>query len=539
MSSSFWEKYAGWVLVGVSLVVGLWFINQPYVTFTDELLFEEASWRMADGEGWLVPRLHEAPWLEKAPGYFWITGGVFKILSLTPLPVMDLTQSLDENNIYEYAFVRRVVTVVASSVVMGMTYLIAKELWDWRYGLAAGVIMLASALYLFTPLSASLDMTSTAWMCVSIWGYLRYIKAGDKTTSKESVNHSQMLRADQDDAATDNWKWALVMGVSLAGAVMTRSVLGLTPLAVIVVDQSIRIIRGSVGRMRMWDAVWGMGIFALLVIPWHWYMWEQFGTEWLNTYLGFNVVARTTGVIDGYADRSWGYFLWRLVVMTPGWVLSLVLLGSWLLHYLYKSPIEVGKAMNVIGLGSVDKFEMTGISVPETVRVILLWLLIPLVIFSMSATRLDWYAVQLLPSLAVLGSVIGIWLFEWFCKPESRGIKRYLIEIFGIAILLTPMLTLFLYQGTQAAPVQAMTDLLKVTDKDAVVYAYKRAYLPNTLLYHPRQTEIMTKEGLEVLGRETTNYMFVTAIEYKEVESARPDAEVWREYNGGLVYVFR
>ena len=80
-----------WLFIGlliVAIVLIFWRINDQFVAFTDELLFEEASFRIAFGSDdlqmsrvneILIPINEGKVWLEKAPMYFWLTSIIFKL----------------------------------------------------------------------------------------------------------------------------------------------------------------------------------------------------------------------------------------------------------------------------------------------------------------------------------------------------------------------------------------------------------------------------------------------------------------------------
>ena len=73
----------------------------------------------------------------------------------------------------------------------------------------------------------------------------------------------------------------------------------------------------SVGILFAWNRwrwrelgrpfVLGALLFAVLVLPWHTYMWHVFGASFLREYFGFQVLTRATSPIQGHGEPWWFY----------------------------------------------------------------------------------------------------------------------------------------------------------------------------------------------------------------------------------------
>jgi hypothetical protein len=281
------EKWSLIVLLVIVAVLIFWRINDGYVAFTDELLFEEASYRMAFGSDELqMSRLNETlipinegkVWLEKAPLYFWLTAPVFWLFNLLK-SIYPLKDEVIRSGEFVYPWIRRFWTDVAGVVMVFFVYKISQLLVGnkgdpllrqssgrvWlplskeeekkekdnppqpplgkgggnTVGLLAGFLLLASPLFLATTKSASLDMVATAFMTTAVYFYLK---------SKASVVNNTQSLIDKKNKETPptlplvrggtiRWKYPILCGVFIGLGLMTRSFLALTPLALMLGDQ--------------------------------------------------------------------------------------------------------------------------------------------------------------------------------------------------------------------------------------------------------------------------------------------------------------
>jgi len=249
----------------ITTLLIFWRINDNYVSFTDELLFEEASYRMAFTNQWIVPINDNQAWLEKPPLYFWLTAPIFRITnqftSLHPL-----TNNLLPNGEFIYPWIRRFWTDISGVIIIILTYKIAQQLFNKKKGILAGILLLASPLFLSTTKTASLDLTATMWMTATIYIYLK--------TKKTNPTNLQLL----------------IMGILTALGILTRSFLAFTPLAIILIDQIFN--KKNKWKFKQWAIL--IGTIFVFVFPWHYAIYRLYPQEFIQTYLDFKLISTLT-----------------------------------------------------------------------------------------------------------------------------------------------------------------------------------------------------------------------------------------------------
>jgi hypothetical protein len=125
---------------------------------------------------------------------------------------------------------------------------------------------------------------------------------------------------------------------------------------------------------RLGRSFWlGLSLFLVCVLPWHLYMFHQFGASFLTEYLGFHVLARATHQIEDHITHWWYYF-WVLLVSAAPFVL------------LYPFAL-------------VDSFRR------KRLRAWSVFVLVVIGFFTAIQTRLPHYIAPAYPALAVLTSV--------------------------------------------------------------------------------------------------------------------------------------
>src|SRR3972149_6860422 len=141
------------VLAGLTLSIH---INSQRVMFTDELLFEEVSYRMVQTGNFLTPIIDDKPWLEKPPLYFWMTAPLFRAADwISSKNLFDWSQNLTPDRTFIYPWIRRFWTKFLAVIVLIYVYRISKELAGVRQGLIAFGLLLATPLFVFTSFSSA------------------------------------------------------------------------------------------------------------------------------------------------------------------------------------------------------------------------------------------------------------------------------------------------------------------------------------------------------------------------------------------------
>lgn len=177
-------------------------------------------------------------------------------------------------------------------------------------------------------------------------------------------------------------RWLLLAAAAAALAFLTKGPLGVV-LPVLVVLPTLLIERRSF-NITLSDVVFALLLFAAIALPWYLVMWWRHGTEYLvGFFVGDNLERFATDRFN--EPRPWWFYLPIILGgMLPWTPLMLAWVGPFLQFLLRRRDV-----------GAIE------------VR-LLLWLLLPLALFTLSVGKQPRYVLPLLPPLAMLlaGSII-------------------------------------------------------------------------------------------------------------------------------------
>ena len=237
-------------------------------------------------------------------------------------------------------FSARALSAAAGVGCITLTYLIAKHLYDRNAGLISGVILLTSALFLVNARQGMTDVLMTFFILLSVYAYLR--------SSSES-------------------QYWIIVGAACGFAVLTKGVAGL--LAPAIIGASIILDRRSqaLKQKTFWS---GVVAFATLAASWHCILIAIHGQSFLETYLFRHIIERSVSDLHRY-NYSYGFYfsvLWDFV-----WPWAVLMLPAVLVALKRKHS-----------------------------KVLVVQALLPFILFSLARTKFSWYAVPVIPALAIL-----------------------------------------------------------------------------------------------------------------------------------------
>jgi 4-amino-4-deoxy-L-arabinose transferase-like glycosyltransferase len=145
-----------WML---SLVILLAALGVAPVSRTQEARVLETARQMLGGgiDGWLVPHINNQLRLEKPPLCYWMAAGMY-----------ELSGTVNET-------VGRVPTAIIGWLLLGMTYLFARQLFDHMTGLASAGVMLGSLMFFRHMRLAETDAPAALFVTIAIYGVWRSI----------------------------------------------------------------------------------------------------------------------------------------------------------------------------------------------------------------------------------------------------------------------------------------------------------------------------------------------------------------------------
>jgi 4-amino-4-deoxy-L-arabinose transferase-like glycosyltransferase len=307
----------------LACIVLLPLLGHKPLTNWDEGIYAEISREMLS-LGPLVPHWNYQPWFEKPPLMLWITAAFFKVFGVTE-------------------FWAR-----AGSALSGVGMVALLHAWLVRRDILAAwlssFILLATFGFLHVCRVGEMDVLLSLGCCIALCG----------------------LSAIQDRQLSG---WYLFW-TGLAIALMTKGAASMVLIIAAVLFAALE----RWNTTRLGRSFWlGLLLFLVLVLPWHLYMFHNFGDSFLTDYLGFHVLARATHQIEEH-NTHWWYYLWVLLISAAPFAL------------LYP-------------LALVDSFRR------RELRAWAIFALVVIAFFSAVQTRLPHYIAPAYPALALLTSV--------------------------------------------------------------------------------------------------------------------------------------
>jgi|GEM_PF-2297739 len=194
-------------------------------------------------------------------------------------------------------------------------------------------------------------------------------------------------------------KWLIAMGASFGLSVMTKSLAGLIGPFVVILDVLLRRDWKMLRSRYIW---YGVTAFFVIALPWHLSMIAMYGHRFWDEYVGFHIVERA--FTELYADLPWYWYI--KIIIQRLFPLSFFFIGALLVP--------------VVDMIRRKKIEAS---------LALLWLGVPLLLFTLVKTKFEWYILPAYPAAA--------WLIGRYLADVIRQYKRPLLYItFAISVFL-------------------------------------------------------------------------------------------------------
>lgn len=185
--------------------------------------------------------------------------------------------------------------------------------------------------------------------------------------------------------------------------------------------------------------------FLLTAVPWHLYAYFVHGQSFITPYLLEQVLRRATVPIEFHMESRWFYF-----------------------NFLYK---DLGVGVVLVGLFSLALMLKSWVQKKsmDNLFLIMWWIAVPLVIFTLAKTRLSWYILPVYPAISL---AIGYGLTYFIEDKKSKGV---------VAILVVGMLAQMLLHGYKyvepARAVGPLSDVLQVAQALSMYHGTELAML--------------------------------------------------------------
>lgn len=419
------------LLVLIAALALLWKLGAGSLAAWDEAIYAQVSKEIVHSGDWLTLRWEYQPWFEKPPLFMWTTALFYRLLGVSE-------------------FWARLPSALSGIALIGVTYLIGKYTYGKRVGFLAAVILLTCYHFLSFSRFGTMDVMLTLFTYLALYAYLR-------------LN-------------TESQKWWYLVWSSCALALMVKGAGGIIgPAAIVLALVFDKRFRAAIGSRHFWQGV----LLALLIVtPWHILMYVWYGHAFIDEYIWYHVVARSTGALEGHAS-GYFYYVGKLVDGFFPWCLLV--------------PFAV---ISIIRRNHQDQSRSW---------VLLLLSALVFGLYTVINTRRPWYIVPLYPALAIL---IAVFIGNLYQNYQSRPVYRRIVIAACAVLIIVGGLYSFVslyFNHKPEEPVAKLSRLAQSTspdDKDSLVLlsGVEPIYAQIPLFYSNRpvqQTYALSKPASE------------------------------------------
>lgn len=333
---------------------------------------------------------------------------------------------------------RRIVTLILAVGTVILTYRLAAYFYNRKTALFSALSLTFTPLFLYFTKTANLDIPNAFFILLTIFAYLK---------------------------AKQNPRWLLLSALSQGLGFLNRSFLSLTPLAVIALDQLFFVKK----RFSFFAFLNFLFIILLITLPWHIYIFSRHPALFLDRYLFFNLKDHLLLQTPGHEPLTAIDFLAKTLVLYNPLILALPL--SLLLNRKWLRPPPLLLAL----------------------------ITIPLFTLTLSQTRHEWYALQLLPPLSILSGRALNDLAAYFSSKSSPAWE--LAKIFALSLVFSLPWGVFKSINQETKSVAALREFINITPASTPLYNLDYAFTPQSTLFNPRETFVIASATLGFLDK--------------------------------------
>lgn len=352
------------ILVLFSSVFLFWQLGRNHLIEWDEAIYALVSKNILRTGDWLTfTWQHGFPWFEKPPLFMWLTAPLISVLGTISLAP----------RIWPALF-------GLGSIVT--TYFLGKKMFGERVGLIAGFILASTTGFLYYSRMAMLDVPVTFFITLSLLLFWQ----GRET------QHS---------------KYWILFGITTALGTLTKGVVGMFPLAIAALFALVEILLDrNLARYRIKNLLLLPIAYCLVAIPWHLVMYAKHGQAFLENYILYHVLLRSSSAIEGkHAPTFW--FITVIRTQFRIWFIPLLPAIPWSLWQILK-----------------QKKEIIFLSI---------WALLIFSVFTISKSKLIWYIIPIYP---VLSLIVAAFMGR---IPPRRWIRPQLQSVLLPAVFLVAL----------------------------------------------------------------------------------------------------
>lgn len=331
-----------WIFIAVVvIIVGFAFQGSRGLYETTEGRYALSAREMAESGNWLEPTLAGIPHWSKPPLTYWTIAAGLKLFGM------------NEWGARFFNAMSLIVTALAVSM-LGTT------MWDRKTGMLAGLIYATSPFPVIAAFTLNADTLVCLWEVLAILCFWKAVRV----QSRVKVGY-----------------WVIGIWVFLGFGFMTKGPVALMPLLPIMAFRS-----QQPKRERKFPLLPPLGLFLFVILGFSWYLYEASRHPGLFEYFVDEEIIKR--VATDTADR---YYEWYQPIRL---YLPVLLLGGGLWSYYLWPLVRRQQLYRVRTLLAVLKTSGQALFLAT-------WLVPPLIIFSISQSRLPNYVLPIFPAIAL------------------------------------------------------------------------------------------------------------------------------------------
>ena len=368
----------GTILIVLAAMIVFAKLGATHLVAFDDCYYAQKAKEMVRSGDWFTPHFAGHPRWDNPPLFLWLIAAAFSALGVSNWAAIFWS-------------------ALSGVLAVGLTYRLAlTRLGVGAFGaFASAVVLLTTQYFLKYARHAMFDVFLSFLFLAAIWGYVGAMR-GDR-------------------------RQFLILGAATGLGVMTKSVLGLFPLAV----ATLHMIGTGRGR-RLFDP-WFLAsllVFAAIGLPWYLLQYAANGDRFVNEHFRWLLVGQVVGPQGG--ERSWTSYLdYARGIATVYW--------PWL-------PLALG------GLVLAARRAFAGAAAPaeswsqrDTARLLNLWLFLVVGVMSLAGEKKLWYVMSAFPCLALLSGIAAeAWIRSEGMRARLRDGSIVVLALAGIAMCLGP-----------------------------------------------------------------------------------------------------
>lgn len=345
-------------LLALACFVFLFFgLNNYPLLDVDETRYAVMARDLASSWNWNDLRLNTAPFLEKPPLYFWIVATSINLFGTFS------------------AWVVRLPIALLATLLVFFTYFFGKKVISRKFGMISALILISSIFFLILSHIAIIDMVLTVFMTSAL--YCAFLTHFCEEKYKKYYW----------------WYFYTFIGVGF----MAKGLLALAiPITVMFVYNALtKTLKDMFKPINMLP---GILIFLLVIVPWHFIMYQHYGYQFVKEYFLVHHFGRFMGSEYIGRERPFLYFVPVFLLGFMPWTfIFIAFLFDGFKKLTAKFKATEGKLKEKIAA----LFEVTN-NEQKLLLFASVYFIVVFLVFSISSTKLPTYILPIFPAAALL-----------------------------------------------------------------------------------------------------------------------------------------